>query len=122
MYTPNAQLKLWTTSGIVPERRPPKMNALTGTPFGSSQSGSSAGFCDAGAVNLALGCDAFVSEAGVQSSPCQSMALAGGLPSMPSHHTSPSSVRATLVKIVLAPIDAMADGFVPYDVPGATPK
>ena len=34
-------MKLWTTSGIVPERRPPKMNALIGTPFGSSQSGSS---------------------------------------------------------------------------------
>ena len=41
---------------------------------------------------------------------------------MPSHHTSPSSVRATLVKIVLAPIESIADGLVSYEVPGATPK
>src|SRR5262245_23400590 len=98
------------------------MNALTGTPFGSSQSGSSAGFCDAGAVNRALGCEALVSDAGVQSLPCQSIACAGGSPSMPSHHTSPSSVRATLVKIVLAWIEAIAEGLVANEVPGATPK
>src|SRR5262245_16388776 len=122
MNTPYAQLKLWTTSGIVPERRPPKMKALTGTPRGSSQSGSSAGFWVAGAVKRAFGCDALVPESGVQSLPCQSIAWAGGSPSIPSHHTSPSSVSGTLVKIVLARIDSIADGFVAYDVPGATPK
>src|SRR5262245_12505750 len=98
------------------------MNALTGTPCGSSQSGSSAGFCDAGAVNRALGCEALVPESGVQSLPCQSIACAGGSPSMPSHQTSPSSVRATLVKMVLARIDSIADELVANEVPGATPK
>ena len=44
----------------MPERRPPKTKALIGTPLGSSQSGSSAGFCVAGAVKRALGCDALV--------------------------------------------------------------
>ena len=38
-----------------------------------------------------------VSESGVQSFPRQSMACAGGSPSMSSHQTSPSSVSATLV-------------------------
>src|SRR6187549_2803178 len=118
MYTPNAQLKLWTTRGIVPERRPPNTKALIGTPLGSSQSGSRAGFCVAGAVNRALGCDALVPESGVQSLPCQSTAWAGGSPSLPSHQTSPSSVSATLVKMVLARIESIADGFVAYDVPG----
>src|SRR5918993_592900 len=122
MYTPKAQLKLCTMSGIVPDGRPPKTKALTGTPLGSSQSGSSAGFCVAGAVKRALGCDALVPDSGVQSLPCQSMACAGGSPSMPSHQTSPSSVSATLVKIVLARIDSMADGLVENAVPGATPK
>jgi hypothetical protein len=115
-------LKLWTTRGMVPERRPPNTKALIGTPLGSSQSGSSAGFCDAGAVKRALGCDALVSDAGVQSLPCQSMAWSGGSPSIPSHHTSPSSVSATLVKMVFARIDSIAEGLVSYDVPGATPK
>ena len=41
---------------------------------------------------------------------------------MPSHHTSPSGVSATLVKIVLRAQAAIALGLVSYDVPGATPK
>src|SRR5690242_12492688 len=41
---------------------------------------------------------------------------------MPSHHTSPSSVNATFVKIVLARIDATAFGLDCSFVPGATPK
>src|SRR3712207_7623121 len=41
---------------------------------------------------------------------------------MPSHHTSPSSVSAQLVKIVLSAIADMAFGFVSSPVPGATPK
>ena len=106
----------------MPVRRPPKTNALIGTPPGSSQAGSITGFWAAGAVKRAFGCDALASLAGVQSLPCQSMACPGGFPSMPSHHTSPSSVRATLVKMELARIESIADGFVLYDVPGATPK
>ena len=41
---------------------------------------------------------------------------------MPSHHTSPSSVRAQLVKIEHLRIVAIAFGFVFSPVPGATPK
>ena len=41
---------------------------------------------------------------------------------MPSHQTSPSSVSATLVKIVFFVIEAIALGFVFSFVPGATPK
>ena len=59
-----------------------------------------------------FGWAAFSPESGVQSLPCQSMRCEGTGPSMPSHHTSPSSVRATLVKIELAFIVSMAIGFV----------
>jgi len=41
---------------------------------------------------------------------------------MPSHHISPSGVRAQLVKMVLARIVAIAFGFDFSEVPGATPK
>src|SRR5947209_12446067 len=41
---------------------------------------------------------------------------------MPSHHTSPSSVSATLVKMVLALIEAIAFALDCSLVPGATPK
>ena len=41
---------------------------------------------------------------------------------MPSHQTSPSSVRAQLVKIEFSRSVAMALGFVSSPVPGATPK
>ena len=41
---------------------------------------------------------------------------------MPSHHTPPSGVSATLVKIVLRAIIAIAFGLVFFDVPGATPN
>jgi len=41
---------------------------------------------------------------------------------MPSHQTSPSSVRAVLVKIELASTLYMAFGLVCMLVPGATPK
>ena len=41
---------------------------------------------------------------------------------MPSHHTPPSGVSATLVKIVLRASAAMALGLVLFEVPGATPK
>ena len=41
---------------------------------------------------------------------------------MPSHHTPPSGVSATLVKMVLRDSVAMALGLVCDGVPGATPK
>ncbi len=75
-----------------------------------------------GAVKRALGCAAGRPLAGVQSWPIQSIRCAGGVFVMPSHHTSPSSVSATLVKMVLAWIDAMALGLDFSLVPGATPK
>ena len=58
---------------------------------------------------------------GVQSLPCQSMACAGASP-MPSHHTSPSSVSATLVKMTSRSRLFMQLGLVCMLVPGATPK
>src|SRR6266542_6462937 len=102
------------------------MIALIGTPSGFSQSGSIVGHCAAGAVKRALGCAAFapVSFAicGVQRLPCQSIHSLGGSSLIPSHHTPPSGVRATLVKMVLRASVAMAWGLVLAEVPGATPK
>src|SRR5271165_2848296 len=102
------------------------MIALIGTPAGSSQAGSMVGHCAAGAVNRELGCAAFapVSFAicGVQRFPCQSRHSAGGSSVMPSHHTPPSGVSATFVKMVLRDSVAIAFGFVFHEVPGATPK
>src|SRR6266496_1554625 len=46
----------------------------------------------------------------------------GGSSLIPSHHTPPSGVRATLVKMVLRASVAMALGLVLAEVPGATPK
>src|SRR5712675_1010786 len=93
-----------------------------GTPAGSSHSSAIDGHCAAGVVKRAFGCAAGLSDAGVQSSPCQSMACAGGSFVMPSHQMSPSSVRAQLVKIELALIVAIALRLVITLVLGATPK
>jgi hypothetical protein len=73
-------------------------------------------------VKRALGWAALVPESGVQSLPFQSIRCAGASSDMSSHHTSPSSVRATLVKIELLANDAMALKLVSSEVPGATPK
>src|SRR4051794_7300174 len=110
---------------MVVARRPPKMIALIGTPVGFSQSGSIVGHCAAGAVKRALGCAALAPVAwaisGVQGLPCQSVSFGGGTSVMPSHHTPPSGVSATFVKIVFFASAAMALGFVLTEVPGATP-
>src|SRR6185312_5187065 len=102
------------------------MKALIGTPSGSSHAGSIVGHCEAGAVNREFGCAAlapvFFAISGVQSRPCQSIHSAGGSSVMPSHHTPPSGVSATLVKIVFRERVAMALGLVCIEVPGATPK
>src|SRR5271170_5853417 len=106
--------------------RPPKMMAEIGTPSGSSQEGSIHGHWLAGAVKRPLGCAAGLPETwpmrGVQRSPRQSRHSAGGSSVMPSHHTPPSGVSATLVKIVLRCKVAIAFGLVFALVPGATPK
>src|SRR5436190_15563274 len=115
MYTPELQLNAWKTRGIVVARRPPKIIALIGTPFGFSQSGSIVGHCEAGAVKRAFGCAAFAPVAlaisGVHSLPCQSRQAAGGSSVIPSHQTPPSGVNATLVKIELRESAAIAFGF-----------
>src|SRR5580700_10113154 len=111
---------------MVFSRRPPKIIALMGTPFGSSQCGSMVGHCEAGAVNRAFGCAALapvsLAICGVHFLPCQSRHSLGGVSVMPSHQTPPSGVSATLVKIVFVASVAMAFGLVFSDVPGATPK
>src|SRR5688572_18039882 len=98
------------------------MNAPIGTPSGFSQPGSIEGHCEAGAVNRALGCAAGRPQPGVQSWPVQSIRCSGGSGVMPSHHTSPSSVKATFVKMQLACSVNIALGFDCIEVPGATPK
>ena len=52
----------------------------------------------------------------------QSVSFAGGVSVMFSHHTSPSGVSATLVKMVSRAIDFMQLGLLRTLVPGATPK
>ncbi len=122
MKTPWFQSKDSVTSGTAEARRPPKRIAEIGTPLGSSHSAAIVGHCEAGTAKRALGWAAGVSEAGVQSLPFQSMRCAGASSVMPSHHTSPSSVSATLVKTVFAYMVFMALALVCSPVPGATPK
>ena len=119
--TPSSQDCASVTSGTLVARRPPKRMAEIGTPLGSSNSGAMTGHCDAGAVKRALGWAAGEPDSGVQSLPFQSMRWAGGS-ERPSHHTSPSSVLATLVKMELASTERRALRFVSSLVPGATPK
>src|SRR5471032_1118097 len=98
------------------------MKAEIGTPAGSSQAASITGFCVAATVKRAFGWAALVPDAGVQSLPCQSIRWLGASLVKPSHHTSPSSVSATLVKMVLSRMDAMQLKLVFSLVHGATPK
>src|SRR6516162_6175412 len=120
--TPWRQLNASVMSGTTEDRRPPKRMAEIGTPAGSCHSGAMAGSWAAGAVNLALGWAAGVPDPGVQSWRFQSVTCAGGASVMPSHQTSPSSVRAVLVKMQLPSRVSMALGLVFELVPGATPK
>nr|CRL82891.1 hypothetical protein CPGR_06121 [Mycolicibacter nonchromogenicus] len=78
-------------------RRAPNRIAEIGTPCGSSHSGARMGHCDIGVQYREFGWAAGVPDSGVQSLPFQSVRCAGVSPSMPSHHTSLSSVWATLV-------------------------
>src|SRR5436305_15321747 len=98
------------------------MNAEIGTPAGLSHSGSREGHCVAATVKRAFGCAAFRPQSGVHDLRCQSVKCLGGSFVRPSHHTSPSSVSATLVKITFARNVSIAFGFDSYDFPAATPK
>src|SRR3989339_1482836 len=89
---------------------PPTKIADTKTPSGLSHSSASTGHCDVETVNLQFGCAAGDPFSGVQSSFFQSIKCSGVGPSMPSHHTSKSSVNATFVNIVFLRIDIMAFG------------
>src|SRR5918998_6969702 len=120
--TPWDQSNDSVTSGTLVARRPPNRMAEMGTPAGSSHSGAIDGHWDAGAVKRALGWAAGRPASGVQSWPFQSVRWAGGSSVMPSHHTSPSSVRPVLVNRQLLSSVRMALGLVSSDVPGATPK
>src|SRR5450755_69032 len=122
MNTPCTQSRASCTSGTTVERRPPNSIASIGTPFGSSHSGAIEGHWAAGVVKRAFGWAAGVSIDGVQDPPRQSVAWAGGSSVRPSHHTSPASVLAQLVKIELRSIVLIAFGLVTSPVPGATPK
>src|ERR1700691_5770796 len=108
---------------MVVARRPPKISALIGTPCGSSHAGSMVGHCDAGAVKREFGCAALAPVSlpicGVHRLPRQSRHSAGGSSVMPSHHTPPSGVSATLVKMVLRARVAMAFGLFFTDAPCA---
>ena len=103
-------------------RRPPNRKAEIGTPSGASNSGAMIGHWSAGQVKRALGCAAGVALSGVQRWPRQSVRAAGVSAVSPSHHTSPSSVRAVLVKMLLARHASIALRLVAIPVPGATPK
>ena len=120
--TPCSQLLASVTSGTVVRRRPPNRIAEIGTPAGSSHSGAMHGHCAAGAVKRAFGWAAGVSISGFQGLPFQSVARAGGSSVISSHHTSPASVSAVLVKMLLPHSDSIALWFVAWLVPGATPK
>src|SRR6516162_8279328 len=120
--TPWSQPNDSITNGTVVARRPPNRIAEIGTPAGSSHSGAMIGHWAAGVVNREFGCAAGSGESGVQSRPFQSIRCAGGSSVRPSHHTSPSSVSATLVKMLLAVNVATALALVVAPVPGATPK
>src|SRR6202162_1692592 len=126
LYTPSSQFVASTTSGTVSLRLAPKMNAEIGTPAGLYHSGSSEGHSFAETVKRAWGCAPWRpvsrASAGVHDSPRQSIRCAGGSRVIPSHHTSPSSVSATLVKITVRLSVSIAFGFDSYEVPGATPK
>src|SRR5271170_7020801 len=99
-------------------RRPPKIMALIGTPFGSSASGAQAGLFFMGAAKRLLACAAGSLPPGIHGRPCQSVRFAGGSLLLPSHQTSKSGVRATLVYMVSREMAAMALGLVSVFVPG----
>src|SRR5215472_13145699 len=98
------------------------MIALIGTPSGSFTCLESTGLLVAGEVKRELGWAAFSVEPFFHGRPCQSVSSSGTSPPIPSHHTSPSLVIATLVKMVSFEMVRIAFGLDAKLVPGATPK
>ena len=97
--------------------------AEIGTPIGLCHSGAIIGHCSAGVQKREFACDESSPLSGVQLRPFQSVKCAGWVSLIPSHHTSPSSVRPTFVNIEFPfSIVRMALEFVVQPVPGATPK
>src|SRR5262245_34655360 len=96
--------------------------AEIGTPSGCSHCGEIDGHWCAGVVKRELGWAALVALSGVQGWPCQSRAVSGAGPSMPSQYGVLSGVKATFVKIVFLWMVAMTLGLVREFDPGATPK
>src|SRR5580765_42414 len=123
MKTPWFQSLDSKTSGTVVLRRPPKRIAEMGTPLGSSYSGAIIGHWAAGVQKREFGWLDGSPDSGVQDWPFHDVRWLGTSSLIPSHHTSPSSVRATLVKIEL-PFSTVriALGLVFSPVPGATPN
>src|SRR2546423_8574919 len=119
---PCCQSKDSVTRGTTLARRPPNRMASTGTPLGSSHSLAITGHCLAGVVKRALGWAAGRPESGVHGRRSQSTSSAGLVSVIPSHQTSPSEVRAQLVKMEFLVTVSMAFGFDFMPVPGATPK
>ena len=101
MNTPCSQSKASLTRGMVLALRPPNRKAEMGTPCGFCQLGSITGHWAAGAVKREFGCAALRPASGLHSLPSQSIAWAGAGTPISSHQTSPSSVRATFVKMLL---------------------
>ena len=117
---PWAQSKDWYTRGTSFWRRAPNRMALTGTPLGFSRSAEMDGHSLAGTVKRLLGWAAGPSL--FHGRPRQSVTLLGAGSSCPSHHTPPSGLSPTLVKMVFFWIVRMALGLVLELVPGTTPK
>src|SRR6185312_10975498 len=126
--TPWFQSSDSNTSGARRSRRPPKMMAEIGTPFGSSQFLAIDGHWPAGAVKRLFGCAPWSGlpslslNSGFHGLPSQLVPDAGGAPSPSSHHTVRSSPRRTFVKMVFFWIVLIAFGLDFVFVPGATPK
>jgi hypothetical protein len=122
-YTPWAQLKAWNTSGMscsaAAEDERADRHALRDLPRRGRCDGHWR--CRRGEARVRVRGRRGRSP-GVQSLPCQSMRCAGGVSVMPSHHTSPSSVSATLVKMQLRVRSPSRWGWSSSLVPGATPK
>src|SRR4030042_4308874 len=83
--TPCSQLKASVMRGMSWDRRPPRMIAEMGTPFGLSYSLESVGQLVSDTVNREFGWAALVALVLSQGCPCQSTICSGTDPSSPSH-------------------------------------
>ena len=119
---PWSQSNAWYARGTSFWRRAPKRMALMGTPLGLSHSGDRDGHSLAGTVKRLLGWATGPSREAFHGRPRQSATVLGVGSSCPSHHTPPSGLSPTLVKIVFLRMVRMALGLVLELVPGTTPK